>query len=74
MDDIITSPLARQRYIKAKANVLIPFSRQEIDVVRDPLSEFLDFDGQRDRLLFAHFYSTRMKRSELINLKIGDIN
>lgn len=33
-----------------------------------------DFEGRRDRLLMEMLYATGMRRSELINLKIGDID
>ncbi len=33
-----------------------------------------DFSGQRDRLLLEIFYATGMRRSELIGLRIADIN
>jgi integrase/recombinase XerC len=72
--DVITSPLARHRSIKAKPQVQIPYSQQEINAVLDPLSEATDFASLRDRLLVELFYSTGMRRSELINLKISDIN
>jgi len=72
--DIITSPLARHRSIKAKPLVQIPFSQQEINAVLDPLTQATDFASLRDRLLVELFYSTGMRRSELINLKISDIN
>ena len=72
--DIVTSPLARHRSIKAKTKVQIPFSQQEIDAVLDPLTESSNFASLRDRTLIELFYSTGMRRSELINLKISDIN
>lgn len=72
--DIITSPLTRHKSIKAKSRVQIPFSHQEINAVIDPLIEGSDFASLRDRLLVELFYATGIRRSEMINLKISDIN
>ncbi len=38
----------------------------------NPFSD--DFTGTRDKLIMELFYSTGMRRSEIINLKISDIN
>ncbi|WP_241077761.1 tyrosine-type recombinase/integrase [Flavimarina sp. Hel_I_48] len=72
--DVAVSPLARHKSIKTKSKVQVPFSSQEIDDVLEPLSGASSFKDLRDQLLIELLYTTGMRRSELINLKLGDIN
>jgi integrase/recombinase XerC len=71
---IETSPLLKHRALKTPKKVQIPFSEKELDRVLDQLKFSDDFDGVRDKLIIDLFYSTGIRRSELINLKIQNID
>ena len=52
----------------------VPFSEKEIENVLILLNEEKDFEGVRNKLIVELFYSTGMRRSELVNLKLGDVS
>jgi integrase/recombinase XerC len=68
------NPLSKHKALKTKKSVQIPFSKTEMVDVFEKLSETQDFTTARDRLIVELFYSTGMRRIELVNLKLTDIN
>ena len=68
------NPLAKHKALKTAKKVQVPFSQEEINAVIEQLSHADDFEGLRDRLVVELFYSTGMRRSELIGLKISDVD
>lgn len=68
------SPLSKYKALKSPKKVQIPFSQKELDSVLN-LLQFPDgFEGVRDKLVIDLFYSTGIRRSELINLKVQNID
>ena len=71
---IEVSPLAKHKALKIAKRVQVPFSEIEIENVLKSDSEFQDFESVRNKLIVELLYSTGMRRSELIHLKINDID
>ena len=67
------SPLVKHKALKENKKIYVPFSEQEIN---DVLKSFNgnDFETIRDRLIIELLYCTGMRRNELINVKIKDID
>jgi integrase/recombinase XerC len=63
------NPLLKHKALKTPKKVQIPFSEKELNSVLDPLKFLDNFDGVRDKLIIELFYSTGIRRSELINIK-----
>jgi len=70
---IEASPLVKHQALKVLKQVQVPFSEKEIFTVLDTLGED-DFESVRNKLMVELFYSTGMRRNELINIKISDID
>ncbi|MDD3004466.1 tyrosine-type recombinase/integrase [Flavobacterium sp.] len=68
------SPLVKHKSLKAAKKIQIPFSVQEVQKVLT--SDFFDFDfeGIRDELIVNLFYATGVRRAELIELKLADVD
>jgi integrase/recombinase XerC len=67
------SPLVKHQALKVLKQVQVPFSEKEIFNVLDALDDG-DFESVRNKLMVELFYSTGMRRNELINIKITDID
>jgi integrase/recombinase XerC len=72
--DIDVSPLAKHKVLKTAKTLQVPFSEKEIENVLEMLKEENSFVGLRNKLIVELFYSTGMRRAELINLKLNDIS
>ena len=72
--DIDASPLAKHKVLKIAKILQVPFSEKEIENVLEILKEENSFVGLRNKLIVELFYSTGMRRAELINLKLNDIS
>ena len=68
---INSSPLKGHKNLKSSSKIVIPFSEAEMDKVFENL-ESNDMNN-RDRLMIEIFYSTGIRRDELINIKLVDI-
>lgn len=68
------NPLSQHTTLKTSKKVQIPFSENEINKVMTLLEEDTTFEGVRDRLIVELFYSSGIRRAELIKIKIGDIS
>ena len=71
--DLKHSPLAKHKALKVQKKVHIPFSEEEINTVLSGAVTH-DFEALRNKLIVELFYSTGIRRSELINLKISDVD
>jgi len=71
--DLKHSPLAKHKALKVQKKVHIPFSEEEINAVLSGAATH-DFEALRNKLIVELFYSTGIRRSELINLKISDVD
>ena len=54
--------------------IQIPFSETEVTTVLDELNFEKDFEGIRNKLIIELFYSTGIRRIELIELKLTSFN
>ncbi|ALJ04639.1 integrase [Pseudalgibacter alginicilyticus] len=74
IEAIERNPLAKHKALKTSKKIQIPFSEEEIAVVLDELHYEDDFEGIRDKLIIELFYSTGIRRIELVGLKIESID
>ena len=64
----------KRQALKTQKKIQLPFSENEMSNVLD-LDNFEDnFTGARDRLIIDLFYTTGIRRIELIQLMISDVN
>ena len=68
------NPLDQHKSLKTKSIVQIPFSKLEVSNVLDSDNFKSDFEGIRDNLILEILYCTGVRRQELINLKINNID
>lgn len=71
---IEVNPLAQHKALKTSKKVQVPFSEKELDAALNDISYPDGFEGLRDKLIIDLFYSTGIRRSELINLKVSDFS
>ena len=71
IDLIESSPLKGRKNLKSSSKIVIPFSEDEIMQVFENFNDSKISD--RDKLIIEIFYSTGLRREELINIKIQDI-
>ncbi len=72
--DIQSNPLAKHKALKTSKKIQIPFSETEIASVLDELNFENDFEGIRDKLIIELFYSTGIRRIELVELKLSSLD
>jgi integrase/recombinase XerC len=68
------NPLAKHKALKTSKKIQVPFSEIEIENVMELLQTESTFEGLRDRLIVELFYSTGIRRAELINVKLNDVS
>ena len=68
------NPLQKHRSLKVPKRVNVPFNEKEISEVLIALNEKDDFISLRNRLIIELLYATGIRRSELIELKISNID
>jgi integrase/recombinase XerC len=68
------NPLAKHKALKISKKVQIPFSENEVTEVLEDLNFDDSFEGVRDKLIIELFYSTGIRRIELVNLQMKDID
>jgi len=68
------NPLSKHKSLKVPKKIQIPFSENELQNIQ--LIEFAqdDFESIRNKLIIELFYTTGIRRAELINLKINNID
>ena len=71
---IEASPLAMHKALKTSKKIQVPFSEKEIGSVMEMLGAENTFEGTRDRLIVELFYSTGIRRAELISIKTADVS
>ncbi len=74
IDKIQTNPLAKHKALKTSKKVEVPFSEDEILRLLTQIPFENSFEGKRDRLIIELLYASGIRRSELINLKIGNVD
>ncbi len=68
------NPLAKHKALKTSKKIQIPFSEKEIEGVMEMLQTENNFEALRNRLIVELFYTTGIRRAELINIKMADVS
>ena len=68
------NPLSKHKSLKSPTKLQIPFSEKELDNVLNLIKYPDGFDGIRDKLVIDLFYATGIRRIELINLKMQNVD
>lgn len=68
------NPLSKHKALKVQKKIQVPFSRKEMEEVIESVKNDNDFEAVRNKLIIELFYSTGIRRIELINVKEVDIN
>lgn len=71
---IDSSPLLKHKALKSPKKIQIPFSEKELDMVLNQITYKEGFEGIRDKLIVDLFYTTGIRRTELINLKTHNVD
>jgi integrase/recombinase XerC len=66
--------LLKHKALKTPKKIQIPFSEKEVDLVLNQIIYPDGFEGIRDKLIIDMFYTTGIRRAELINLKLSSID
>ena len=72
--DINLNPLAKHKALKTSKKIQVPFSEAEIEMALDDLNFGDDFESIRNKLIIELFYSTGIRRIELVELKLTSID
>ncbi len=73
-ESIQVNPLAKHKALKTSKKIQVPFSESEIATVLDELHFEDGFEGIRNKLIIELFYSTGIRRIELVELKLKDVD
>ena len=68
------NPLQKHKSLKTPKKVQIPFSEKELSMIFEHNEFADDFEGIRNCLIIELFYTTGMRRAELINLETANFN
>jgi integrase/recombinase XerC len=71
---IEASPLLQHKALKTPKKIQIPFSEKEVDAVLLFMQNPVGFEAVRDKLIVDLLYTTGMRRTELIHLKLANVN
>lgn len=73
-ETIAANPLSKHKALKTSRNLQIPFSPTEMEDVMEVLSSEIDFEGVRDRFMVELFYATGIRRIELVQIQLKDLD
>jgi integrase/recombinase XerC len=73
-EQIKINPLSKHKALKIAKKVQVPFTAKEINAVIENINEEADFTAVRNKLMVELFYSTGIRRAELINIKENNIS
>ncbi|PWB26807.1 tyrosine-type recombinase/integrase [Flavobacterium sp. HTF] len=68
------NPMLKHKALKTPKKVQIPFSEKELTDLMEEVSDPVGFEEIRDKLIVELFYATGIRRAELINLKIHNVD
>lgn len=74
IEEITSNPLSKHKALKVAKKVQIPFSEKEINIALEDFNFDNTFEGVRDKLIIELFYSTGIRRIELVQLKLSDVD
>lgn len=72
--EITSSPAASYKSLKISKKIQIPFSTEEVLKLLDSPYDTTSFVESRDFLIIELFYATGIRREELINIKLKDVD
>ena len=71
---IEVSPLLKHKALKIPKTLQIPFSEKEVVDVLNQIQNPVGFEDTRNKLIIDLFYTTGIRRTELIHLKTANVN
>lgn len=71
---IAVNPLLKHKSLKTEKKVQVPFSEKELQDVITEIEYEDNFEGIRNRLIIELFYTTGIRRAELIGLTINSFD
>ncbi|TDE06163.1 tyrosine-type recombinase/integrase [Flavobacterium hiemivividum] len=71
---IQVNPLLKHKALKTAKVLQIPFSEKEVAEVLRDLENPVGFEEIRNKLIIDLFYTTGIRRTELIHLKVSDVS
>lgn len=71
---IDVSPLIKHKSLKSAKKIQIPFSEKEVNIVLNQIKYESGFEGVRDKLIIDLFYTTGIRRTELIQLQFNNVD
>jgi len=74
IDSIVQNPATKISSIKQENKVMVPYSREEMSQLIENMDFEMDFEDARDKLMINMFYQTGIRQSELIGLKVSDVD
>jgi len=72
--EISVNPLLKHKSLKTAKKVQVPFSEKEMNEVFEMNNFPDDFEGIRNQLIIELLYTTGIRRTELIELKLSDVD
>ena len=71
---IEVSPVLKHKALKTPKTLQIPFSEKEVVDVLNQMQNPVGFEQTRDKLIIDLFYTSGIRRAELIHLKTANVN
>lgn len=71
---VSVSPLMHHKALKIPKTIQTNFSTEEINRVLDDFTHPDTFEGVRNKMIISLFYTTGIRRGELINIKLHDLD
>ena len=68
------SPMLKHKALKTPKTLQIPFSEKEVVAVLNQMQNPIGYEEIRDKLIVDLFYTTGIRRTELIHLKTTNVN
>lgn len=70
---VADNPMARHKSLKIAKKINVPFTTVEIEEVLEQ-DKGTEFESQRNKVMIHLFYGTGIRRAELINLQVSDVD
>jgi integrase/recombinase XerC len=71
---IEVNPMLKHKALKTPKTLQIPFSENELTAVLDQMQNPVGYEEIRDKLIIDLFYTTGIRRTELIHLKTANVS
>lgn len=72
--EIDLNPLAKHKSLKTRQSIQIPFSELEVNTVLEDINFSDDFESIRNKFIIELFYSTGIRRIELVQLTLSSLD